>query len=334
MTRYLAAFLFVYPICCMLQTYSMESTPFTTAKVSMKSIQSQCSWLLNSLPHLGGKRASTFDSYCKFRFEQLISQINQRYNSSHQLNESRNIGIIDLDHTLCATIKASALQKQDLHARILELNHRSNDDVSYFMANLGIHVLRNGTMNLIDTFYSDPSADLVLYSMGGLSHVIINAIFMEIVYNYYWDLDETSEPTNFRFTGIIATPYRVQKSFGVVIEHGYDLRKYKHIVVIDDQHANVWIQSDPIERQLIDVYGITILKLSNGAPFGLVTSAMLSMYPVPNLFAAVDAEKHGDKWLFSIAYQQLIEALFDGMNGTFWGWDGWKDLPLDLLLTT
>lgn len=221
-------------------------------------IHTHCFWLIQSFPDLPDEKRTFMLLECKSRYKEIVASNN--YSASRSCGSTdKNLCVLDLDQTLIAHAPANIHEKHWLRRHIWKINNESEPIAFHSFG--GIIILRQA-LDLIETLH-EISTDVVIYSLGVPPHVVLSMICMEFAYSeYYKGYLVVNKKKPFRFTGLMCNPFLRRKSFGVVQWFGYRIREYHHVLVVDDQHRNVWLQDDALRTEG------KILKLSDNYRFG------------------------------------------------------------------
>ena len=264
-------------------------------------INSHCTALVNSIPnaHCTDEDRSFLGQCCNGRYLELALAHESKANRCVQ---SRDLCVLDLDHTLLAHVSANDTEKDLLIPRVLEINNGSYPICFHTLQ--GINILRDGPMELIDVLHQS-SVEVIIYSLGAAPHVILSMIFMEIVYDYFWrshELNDEDGPRTFLFSGLVSTHgFYEPKSFDVMHRHGFDCRKYRRIMVVDDQHQNVWRSNNTVNGEPLRArHGVKILKVSDGYVFGNTLREDRANRSAVELLDLINRERKEDHFLFDV----------------------------------
>eukprot|EP01084_Bolivina_argentea_P304823 526529_1 len=306
---------FVILLCVQVSSEIEVQIPDSTDNEPASVIRKFCHNLVISFPNINSTNQTEYHQlreYCQARFSELsITNVNETTSSPRSIikNQSSNLVILDLDRTLSTSIQTDYYQQQQMLHPIRE---RNTVEKAYLLTPWSVTIVRDGVMELINASYHG-SVDLVLYSQGGISRVIINAIFMEIVFNHYWIENEYDELSKqFQFDCVISERKSLNKfkSFERLGYYNYDLMLYKHIIVVDDLDK-VWYKNDITENLLREHYGVLILKLS-AKQFPFLICRSESEKNVTQILNNYEKERDSDDYLFAVI------GWVDSMNDNSW----------------
>ena len=280
--------------------------------------------MVNSIPNISGSYRSPIHSDCRIRYLELaLAHVSKCKAENGFSIQATDLCILDLDHTLIAYVPANFTEKYHLAPRIWDINNKSG--LICFHSLQGINILRDGVMELIDVLH-EQSVEVVIYSMGSAPHVILSMIFMEMAYNHFWRSHELGhEPRTFRFSGLISThgPHDHWKSFDILHRHGYDGRMYYRIMMVDDQHANVWRDNNTVDGEsLRKDHGVKILKLSDGYVFGNIWTERTLNMSAGEILELFCRERKIDGFLFDVVHtwkcvDDITEKYCDRLDTTW-----------------
>ena len=155
-----------------------------------------------------------------------IQSISKRNKTEPQ---SKNLLVLDLDNTLITSpylVPSSNIVRDKILRRVQSENIYT---ATACVTNIYLNILRNGVMDLIQKADS-LQFDILIYSKGRPHHVIGNMLFLEIYFNQFYKICGLP----FTFDGVISNYGNTAKSFSTLIDYGYELDRYSHLIVVDD----------------------------------------------------------------------------------------------------